>query len=323
MTIVSGSAHGAVVDPSVWRFAGGGRGGPNRLLDHVAVVAAFADWAGREPLDLDVPTDIPLGRIVQVSVKGKSRRNKDGRVLLHIDGSRPAGWAQNWSNGSGVHRWRWGSDWDWSPAERASYRAHVETQRRKREADDAKVRSDARALAQRVWGSSVDADASHAYLVNKVVKPYGLRVTTCEWRLPCRDGGVLTIASGSLVVPARDAFGEIQTLEFIDVDGHKLFLPGGRKAGCWFSIGEYNGTVCVGEGYATMATVHEATGHAAAVSFDCGNLLSVAQSLRLLYPSARIIVCGDNDTHHPKKPGVVAATIAARAVGGYLAVPNA
>jgi hypothetical protein len=64
-------------------------------------------------------------------------------------------------------------------------------------------------------------------------------------------------------VPMLDDQGTLHSLHFIAADGSKMFLTGGRVAGCFYQIGEPRGVICVGEGFATMATVHEATGHAA------------------------------------------------------------
>jgi putative DNA primase/helicase len=75
------------------------------------------------------------------------------------------------------------------------------------------------------------------------------------------------------------------------------------------------------EGFATAATLHQATGHAAAACFSCGNLLSVARALRGKFPTLRLVLCADNDVNTPGNPGLTKAREAARAVGGWLAVP--
>ena len=57
------------------------------------------------------------------------------------------------------------------------------------------------------------------------------------------------------------------------------------------------------EGYATGATVHEATGWTVIVAFDCGNLRPVAHHFR----TEKMIICGDNDDQTPGNPGVTKA----------------
>lgn len=120
----------------------------------------------------------------------------------------------------------------------------------------------------------------------------------------------------SLVIPLRDVVGELHSLQFIGPDGRKTFLTGGRKRGCYFAIGRPVDALCIAEGYATAASVHEATGQATACAFDAGNLEAVARALRGKFPRSRITVCADNDTGTPGNPGVRYAEAAARAVRG-------
>ena len=105
-------------------------------------------------------------------------------------------------------------------------------------------------------------------------------------------------------------------------DGRKTFLTGGRKRGCYYAIGRPVDALCIAEGYATAATIHEATGQATACAFDAGNLEPVARALRGKFPRSRITVCADNDAGTQGNPGVRYAEAAARAVRGFLAVPS-
>jgi Protein of unknown function (DUF3987)/Toprim domain len=127
---------------------------------------------------------------------------------------------------------------------------------------------------------------------------------------------------GALVVPVRDATGGLYSLEFINADGNKRFLPGGRKSGGYFSIGRPAGVVVVAEGFATGASIYEATGHATAVAFDKGNLCAVASALRAKFPDARIIIAADDDYQTAGNPGIAGALKAAAEVGGFVAVPD-
>jgi putative DNA primase/helicase len=93
----------------------------------------------------------------------------------------------------------------------------------------------------------------------------------------------------------RDGSGAIHTLEFIHPetrDGdNKRFLPGGDYRGRCFRISamEGAGPLWLCEGFATGASIHEATGHPVAVGFNAGNLLPVAQAMRARFPNSRII----------------------------------
>ena len=124
------------------------------------------------------------------------------------------------------------------------------------------------------------------------------------------------------MIPVRDADGALHSLQFIGPDGDKKFLTGGRKRGCYFAIGRPGGVVCICEGYATAASVFEATEYATAVAFDAGNLEHVALALRSKFPDTHLVLCADDDAETPGNPGLTAATRAAAAVRGAGALPQ-
>lgn len=174
----------------------------------------------------------------------------------------------------------------------------------------------AAADAVRQWDEAGPA-AGAGYLARKGVQGYGVRMD----------------AAGCLLVPMRDDAGRLWNLQRImptrpSASGpDKLFLKGGRKTGLWHWCGVPADAVplLVCEGYATGASLHEATGYPVAVAFDAGNLGHVATALRKLYPAARLVVCGDDDTgtqqRTGKNPGRDKANAAARAVGGVAVFP--
>jgi len=127
---------------------------------------------------------------------------------------------------------------------------------------------------------------------------------------------------GDLVVPVRDLDGTLHSLQFIGPDGSKKFLRGGRVRGCFHLIGDVDAVVTVVEGYATGATLYLATGHAAAVAFDAGNLPSVAAAVRTKYPAAHIVIAADDDHLTAGNPGIAKAREAAAKVAGAVAVPD-
>lgn len=127
---------------------------------------------------------------------------------------------------------------------------------------------------------------------------------------------------GQIVVPLRDENGVLHSLQFITPDGRKTFLTGGRKRGCYHAIGRPDAALCIAEGYATGATIYQATGLATAVAFDAGNLKPVAMVLRRKFPRLTLLIAADNDTETPGNPGLTAAHTAAKAVGAVVAVPT-
>lgn len=118
--------------------------------------------------------------------------------------------------------------------------------------------------------------------------------------------------------PCKDKAKQIVNLQFIQPDGTKRFLSGGKKKGCFAVIGTAKDIIQVCEGWATGASLHQETGHFTVVALDAGNLESVAVIIRKLYPMSQIIICGDNDE---SGTGQKAARAAALAVGGKYIIP--
>ena len=225
-----------------------------------------------------------------------------GWYVFHDDNI-PAGAFGDWRTGT-WESWRADIGRRLSLREEAAHRALVEAIRRAREAEDARRKAEALERAAEIWQAAPPVLGSHPYLDSKGVKAYGLR-----------------LHNGRLLVPVRDG-GELHSLQFIGADGEKRFLTGGRVAGCHFIIGEPNGVLCIAEGYATAASIYEATGHAVAVAFNAGNLPPAASALRKSFPGLRLIVCADDDVDTPGNPGLSAARAALAAVGGSLAMPD-
>lgn len=164
-------------------------------------------------------------------------------------------------------------------------------------------RQAARDRASQILNNSSIATDCHPYLLKKGIKNHGL----CLYR-------------GSLIIPLYSFEGVIQSLQFINSKGEKRFLADGIKKGCFFFIGTLGETLCICEGYATGASVYEATGIATAIAFDAGNLTPVSVMFRRHYPHITIIVCADNDTMTEGNPGLTHARQAAAMVNGLLAI---
>ncbi|MEZ5850294.1 MAG: toprim domain-containing protein [Hyphomicrobiaceae bacterium] len=172
----------------------------------------------------------------------------------------------------------------------------------------------AAARATRIWSTARPAPPDHPYLVAKHVAPLALRID----------------ASGQLIVPLQDISGRLHSLETIASDGAKRFLAGGAKRGHFAVVGAEpaplstpSGPLLICEGWATGASLHQATGHRVIAAMDAGNLLPVAEALRAQFPEADLVLIADNDLKPDRdaNPGVVSARKAALAVDARLAVP--
>lgn len=158
--------------------------------------------------------------------------------------------------------------------------------------------------AEYILSKTVPAVSNHPYLVRKgVTAPSGLKMK-----------------DGKLVVPAYDADGELQTIQFIESDGNKRFLKGGQVQGASFRLRGVakTDTLYLVEGLATGVSVWLALDCQAEVRvcFSAANLVHVASSLQ----GKSIIICADNDRFTPGNPGLTKALEAAKAVGGRVAL---
>lgn len=242
------------------------------------------------------------GHLHRFHVDGDKRGSRNGWAVLHLDHV-ACGAFGHWRTGQ-QSTWYSGSRERLTPIERAQMEAALVTAKRVREAERLTAAIAAQTRARRLWGQAA-TPAAHPYLLAKGVQVYGIR------QLDRR-----------LVIPLRDGDGALWNVQTITPDGTKRFLFGGRKRGLYHAIGApVADLVCITEGYATAASVHEATGHPVAVAFDCGNLAPVAKILRAKYPRATITICADNDMHTPGNPGLSAARAAAEAIGGRVAIP--
>lgn len=241
------------------------------------------------------------GRLHRFSTNGKLK-DDSGWYMLHLDGI-PAGAFGCWRSGL-KSNWCAKADNDMTVAEREAHRQRIKAMQAQREAEHAKAQQQASEAAALIWKAATPA-TGHEYLTRKGIYPYGVKC----------DGH-------HLLIPMRDTLGKLKSLQTIAPDGGKRFQPGGRVKGCYFAIGKPDGVLIVCEGYATGASIHEATGHAVAVAFNAGNLRAVAESLRAKHPTLKIILAADDDVGTPGNPGLTKANEAARAVGGYLAKPD-
>lgn len=167
-------------------------------------------------------------------------------------------------------------------------------------------------LALDLWEQSIhipSLSGHKTYLERKQVNAYGIK-----YRVE-KNGEPL------IVVPIRNLNSELQAVQFIYENGSKKFH--GAKNGNFHIIGEIdvNSRIYVVEGYATGASVYEATQCPVVVAFDCGNLHSVIGNLRTKYPNSKIVIAADNDIETVGNPGKTKAEESAKAYGCSVVVP--
>jgi putative DNA primase/helicase len=256
--------------------------------------------AGIEP-----PAEIIAdGALHRFTVAGDKARSDNGWYVLHTD-EPSAGAFGCWKRGIS-ETWCGKTQQTMTPAEKIAYTNKIDVMKRQREEDRVRVQAECRAWCADTWAKAKDATNANPYLKRKGVNAYGLK--------SFKD---------ALLVPVQDTNGIIHGLQFIAPDGSKNFKTGTNKAGHFFKIGNSkDSTVIICEGYATGATIHQTTDHAVVIAFDAGNLLPVAQVIRLKFPDMKIIIAADDDHTTEGNPGLLKATEAAKAVNGLLAIPD-
>ena len=198
-----------------------------------------------------------------------------------------------------------------SLSERKKYDAEKIRIFEKAKSEKEKINLDAAKNAERIWNEATQANSEHPYLKRKAVKAYGLKQSQ-------RDGFDV------LIVPLKDIHKKIWSLQWIYPDQRKLdkiFMKNGRISGLFFTIGDptYERVVC--EGYATGASIHEATGYCVHVAFNAGNLISVAKTIRQQHNESKIFIAADDDYRTEGNPGLTKAKEASELVEGVLVVP--
>jgi len=266
------------------------------------------DGFRRAMADSGVPTRdriVADGKLHRVHVEGDKPGSRNGWYVVFLDDV-PAGAFGTWRTGASI-KWCSKVESHLTATERAAWRQRIEDASRARNEEQQRVHFEVAERAAAMWEAAQQAPPDHGYLVTKQVRAFAIK----SYRK-------------SLLVPMRDAEGKLWSLQSIDPDGQKRSLIGGRKTGCFHIIGELrnDGVVILAEGYATAASIHEATGHPVVVAFDAGNLRSVAEALRATRPSARIILAADDDLWTKGNPGITKAMEAARAVSGVVVAPR-
>jgi phage/plasmid primase-like uncharacterized protein len=238
------------------------------------------------------------GKMQRVRVEGAKPGTRDGSYVGHLDG-KPSGYIENFKTGLS-HNWS-ASDVQFTPAERSESIAQMQRARAQRAAEQTAQQSDTAERVAARWQclSDVPPAGQNAYLTRKGVEGHGVKF----------DGE-------RLVVPLRDVRGKLWSLQAISPEegAPKMFARGGRKAGNMHVIGEITPgvPVLVAEGYATGASLHQATGRTVAVAFDAGNLDAVVGAIKQRYPKSPVLIMGDDDRGQQPNVGYDKATAAGR-----------
>lgn len=228
----------------------------------------------------------------QIHLDGKLHRFKSGTKGQGKGGDKP-GWYVVYGDGVPAGRfgcWRSGVEVTWraeigrklSPAEEMANARRMAEAKAARDAEQARQYEVASSTVETIWSSAQGASPEHPYLQRKGIGVHGARVT----------------GDGRLVVPLYGQDGQLSTLQYIAHDGTKLYHPGGQTGGKFWMIGTTDepGSIYIAEGFATAATIHEATHRPVVVAYSASNLVPVTGSMREMYGQAQdIVIVADND----------------------------
>jgi putative DNA primase/helicase len=213
---------------------------------------------------LDHPVSID-GKIHRFRPNGS--REKDGwYVFSEVDGI-VFGKAGDWRKGKD-------NDVRYAPEGKISDETLQRMAEKQKSIEEERTRQKQSALLKlkSEWFVLPSCTEDHPYLQRKNVKIYGdIRMT-----------------DKSIVIPMYDSDGELTNRQAINDKGEKRFGAFMETTGARYVI-EGSGAVFLCEGYATGASIHEATGAEVIVCFSAGNLKNVAKD----YPGA--VVVADND----------------------------
>jgi len=237
-------------------------------------VRDFTDAASNFGLQISgmAIADGEIHRVPDADARG--RRNMSGwYVLSDLDGLLYGSFG-SWKAGRGQQPWCNRDSGSLTIVERHAIQVARDAQQ---QAIEERRREAAAQASDDVAAAEMAVDA-HPYLLSKGVRSHGL-----------------LMQGKALLVPMMDASGQVISHQTIGEDGSKRFLAGGKKRGAFFMIGQPKNVIYVAEGYATAASVFEATGQCSVVAFDAGNLVPVVEGLRGAWPACEIVVAADND----------------------------
>lgn len=279
------------------------------MTDPISKFLEAMGAAGIRPLD-SIEDKLASGNPVRFRAYGDKPGRRNGWAVLHLDGV-PAGVFRHYRLGIRMV-WRAGCDTrSLSAAERRAIMAQVREREARRKVEGQVKQEAAAGVARDLWRGAGNADPAHGYLMLKGLPPIGVRQS-----------------ENVLLVPMVDSGCHLWNVQRVFPDGRKRFLTGGRTDGLFWMHGAYRvdgtpsaGPLVIGEGFATMAAIHHATGYGVVAAMSVSNLKTVARAMCKLFPRRMLIVAADDDRHLPVNVGLKVAQSVAGAIGALLATP--
>ena len=215
-----------------------------------------------------------------------------------------AGTYGSWKTGE-THSYLSTAEHRMETGERLAYHAAREAANLAQAQETEERQIEAAKAAETIYSQASECPTDHPYLTRKGVKPYG---------------GIKLHTDGRIIIPIL-IDQKLSSLEFIAPDGTKRRLTGGKCKGGYFILKGQGDTAYVAEGYATAASIHEATGATVFIAFNAGNLYEVCATAKQLLPDSLITIAADDDHQTPGNPGKTKANQAAEALAMDMITP--
>lgn len=272
------------------------------------IIQEFIDFMSEHGLAPAAQSDIKANnKRINYKLLTATNHKKHGYYKLEILGDFGYGFVGDYRDDS-CFSWHSKSSKKYSKSEIEEFRKKAQIEREKEEEKRKEVHRQKAIYAQDFTVFLDECPNDHPYLLKKNVKSHGLLISGNDIILPMSD---------------QEQMWSFQT---ITPEGDKKYLPKAKKTGTWFEI-RGDETICIVEGYATGASVYEATGHSVIVTFDSGNLKYSAKKIKELNPNSDIIICADNDFESVdtqgklRNTGLLAGEAAAKEIGARIAYP--
>ena len=304
------------------------------MSEHISDFIDFLRGCGLAPAKaLDILAD-DKRRTYQLDIDPPKK--KAASYQLKVDQMGAVGWAHCFRSGE-TFKYSSRAKKEWTVEERKAWKDKVRAERKAKEQAEAKERDEAAKKAAELWKQAKPASSDHPYLKRKQIQPHNIRLNSDQLIIPMYKDGRLVNA------------------QTIDAEGDKLFQRGAEIQGAFYPIANKDddkSVMLICEGFATGASLREATDMPVIVAFNAGNLKPVAQAIRKKYPDSKIIIAADNDQwtfakgKNPEgikrhdvngddprwqewkdegflwNPGIEKGKAAAAAVGGFMAYPQ-
>ncbi|MCV3371732.1 zincin-like metallopeptidase domain-containing protein [Campylobacter lari] len=238
------------------------------------------------------------GKIHRVSVVGDKGREKSGAYVGFLNGH-PAGFVQNYKTGI-KENWKSVNSIESTKNKEIDLKNAIEHNKSLKEQREKELNQAYEKTALKLeseYNNAKWANSEHPYLKEKGFdKNFYLKQDK----------------NGNLLIPLRDIEGKYWATQRIFANGDKMIgatrtseekeqgieYPA-KKQGNFFLLGAKNldnvQEVFICEGFATSASIYEATKSPTIMGVDAGNLEIIVTNIKEKYPKMNITIAGDND----------------------------